>query len=271
MIGPLVLGLVVASMSVTSSPPISRDDDSCSATAGFSEAAAVCPQDSGAEIDHNGAAQVGSDNVYAYVPVHACNLPTDTGACYGEVPCDGGSYHHEYVNGDYNGIVCVSDSAETPPATVVLTVGTILTAFEQISWPAPTLRVQPPGGKTLVNLETIFSTDLEGPVTRTVTLLGQRITLTATPVRYTWHPGGGAEAWTTDHSGAPWTDGADPRKLNHHVYTDAHVTVSPRASVTYRGTFRINDGPEQPLPGEHTVVGPEVSLRIAEAIPTLTW
>ena len=71
-----------------------------------------------------------------------------------------------------------------------LTPGFVERAFKRLSWPSSELVVQPPNGKTLVNFDTNFYTTNTQPSTRTVTLLGQRVTVEATPTQYTWHFGG---------------------------------------------------------------------------------
>ena len=55
------------------------------------------------------------------------------------------------------------------------------------SCPASTLVVQPPGGKTLVNFDTLFRTEAE-PFTRTVRLLGHRVDLEITPASFSLDP-----------------------------------------------------------------------------------
>ncbi len=70
-----------------------------------------------------------------------------------------------------------------------LTPGLVQHAFERLAWPASDLVVQPPNGKTLVNFDTNFYTTNAHPTTRTVTLLGQQVTIEATPTEYTWHFG----------------------------------------------------------------------------------
>src|SRR4051794_21896250 len=66
----------------------------------------------------------------------------------------------------------------------------VLRALRRISLPKPAIMIQPPGGKTLVNFETIFHTEAK-PFTRSVRLLGQRVDLEITPTSYTWSYGDG--------------------------------------------------------------------------------
>ncbi|MGA9748671.1 MAG: hypothetical protein WBQ50_14520 [Nocardioides sp.] len=138
----------------------------------------------------------------------------------------------------------------------------MLTALRRIGLPALEAQTQP-AGKTLVNFETIFYAEPE-PFTRTITLLGQRVSVEATPATYTWHHGDGSTATTT-------TPGARyPSQDVVHEYLDAHTTVSPRVDVTYTARFRVNDGPWQDIDETVTITGPGGSLRIAEATAVLS-
>ncbi|MGL5823924.1 MAG: hypothetical protein ACRCYU_03655, partial [Nocardioides sp.] len=104
----------------------------------------------------------------------------------------------------------------------------VLTEFRKLTWPKPDLIIQPPGGETLVNLATNFYTTLTTPKTQTVTLLGQRITIEATPAEYQFVFGEDGEYLDTKNPG-----GAYPRLDNTYEYRDAHVTRYPYVWVTY--------------------------------------
>ena len=62
-----------------------------------------------------------------------------------------------------------------------LTLADIQKAFAELKLPASTLIIQPPDGLTLVNFATNFYTTNTTPITTTVTLLNQPVTLEATP------------------------------------------------------------------------------------------
>ena len=83
------------------------------------------------------------------------------------------------------------DQDEAPAApTPQVTQGLVLRAFQRIPVPASRVSIQPPGGKTLVNLETIFSTEA-AEFTRTIGLLGHRVDLEISPSRFEWVTGDG--------------------------------------------------------------------------------
>lgn len=138
----------------------------------------------------------------------------------------------------------------------------VATAFQRI--PVTKSRsITQPGTKTLVNFDTIFYTQAEG-FRRTVTLVGQRVTLDISPVQYTWHHGDGTTA-VTDGAGGPYPD-----KSVIYRYEKAHTTVSHHVVVTWGARFRVNGGAWTQVPGTVTSVGPSTDLRISEATPVLS-
>jgi hypothetical protein len=140
--------------------------------------------------------------------------------------------------------------------------GDVLTALRRIGLPALEAKTQP-ADKTLVNFETIFYAEPE-TFARTISLLGQRVEVEATPSTYTWHHGDGTSSQTS-------TPGARyPAQDVIHEYTDAHVTVTPSVDVTYTARFRVNGGAWQDIPETVTISGPAGSLRIAEATAVLS-
>lgn len=286
----VVMLLVSATLVLLSQPPAHahcHQDGAGTVTATLDWASAECvdsdePSPTAADVNS------GADGPsYEVRPVSECDpnygpvtSPTgglNPGGGQGSVPCGDaiicspgsppGIWHELYVEDDYHGLVCIEPTSG-PSARPLPSTEQIHTAFAELTWPAPELSIQPPGGRTLVNFETIFSTDLIEPVTQTVTLLGHEITITATPVSYTWHAGDGT-TWTTEDPGAPWTRGANAAELNHHVYGDAHETFSAYAEVTYEGRYRIGNRSEQAIPGTHTVTGPTTGIEVGEATPVL--
>ena len=138
----------------------------------------------------------------------------------------------------------------------------VLQAFRRIPLPALRSHSQP-ANKTLINFDTIFFTDAE-PLTRQLTLLGQRVRLEIAPSRFEWVHGDGTSATTTT-PGAPY-----PAKDVVHRYADAHRTVGHRVVVTWSARWSLNGGPLQPVNGTVTTAGPATPLRIAEASPALS-
>ena len=162
------------------------------------------------------------------------------------------------------GLVCSGNGppsvAEAAPPQV--TEGMVLQAFRRIPLPALRSHSQP-ANKTLINFDTIFFTDAQ-PLTRTVTLLGQRVRLEIKPSKFEWVHGDGTED-TTSTPGAPY-----PAKDVVYRYQDAHRTVEHRVVVTWSAEWSLNGGPLRPVNGTVTTTGPATPLRIAEASPALS-
>lgn len=165
------------------------------------------------------------------------------------------------------GIVCVGPNQPAAPGAAAVappqvTAAMVLQAFRRI--PLPSLRSHSqPANKTLINFDTIFFTEAE-PLTRQLTLLGQRVRLEITPSRFEWEHGDGTTATTTT-PGAPY-----PAKDIVYRYADAHRTVAHRVSVTWSAEYSLNGGPLKPVDGTVTTTGPATPLRVAEASPALS-
>jgi hypothetical protein len=121
--------------------------------------------------------------------------------------------------------------------------------MQRLTWPRAELEIQPPDGQTLINFQTVV-------------LLGQQVTIEATPSEYTWHFGDGATKATT-------TPGAAYPDLDvTHDYADPG-RISPSVDTTYTGRYRVNGDAWQEIPGTLTVEGEPVALRVRSAEPHL--
>lgn len=220
----------------------------------------------------------GSDAAYStthYTPIllapSACGGLNNLAVCGGSDPlCSIGGFvaGGEVVGGGRAPGACTPvlaaaavAGAAAPPLPQV-TSGVVLTALRRIGLPSLEVRTQPED-KTLVNFDTIFYADPQ-TFSRTVTLLGRRVRIDATPGSFTWHYGDGSTASTTT-PGVPY-----PSKDVTHSYTDAHATVQTSVDVTYSARFRVGDGAWQDIPGAVTITGPASPLRISEATAVLS-
>ncbi|WP_110238559.1 hypothetical protein [Nocardioides gilvus] len=168
----------------------------------------------------------------------------------------------------YVATLCLDDESEV---TEGVTEVEVRRAFTELTWPEATLLIQPPDGETLVNLPTIFRTPDTAAQSRSVTLLGVRIQLEATPTSWTWHwaqPGDDAteEDVTTHTTTTPGA--AHPNATITHAYRRASDAVRPSVDVTYTGRYRVGGGAWIDIDGTHVVAGTPQSLRVLEARPT---
>ena len=142
----------------------------------------------------------------------------------------------------------------------------MLRAFERIPLPESEVVVQPPGGQTLVGLDTIFSTEAE-PFTETVRLLGQGVELDVTPTSYRWSHGD-STGQTTDWPGREWRRTGPAAGYISHVYDD-RMRVSTSVDTTWSARFRVAGGAWQEVPGTVTIEGDPAPLRVRSASPHL--
>jgi hypothetical protein len=159
----------------------------------------------------------------------------------------------------YDGADCVARTAQ-PRVTPLL-------ARQQIEKlvPRPGIGVAPPGGKTLVNLQTVLWADT--PADRglgTVTLLGTyRVALRVHVERVAW-VFGDESTETTDGPGLPYRKGEHCATVTcpghfGHVYASTG-TMRISSQVTWSGQYSVNGGAWQDVAG--TVDGPAASTQI---------
>jgi hypothetical protein len=171
-----------------------------------------------------------------------------------------GALYEVYVNDEYSSTTCIGETEANEAG--VITPGQILRAMQRLDWPASELVIQPPDGLTLVNFDTNFYTPSTAPITRRVTLLGQAITIEATPSEYHWDFDDG-EPLATSEPGAPYPD-----LTVTHNYTRTGV-YRPSLDTVYSGRYRVGNGPWQSIPGTVTIQGTAQQLEAIEAQPKL--
>jgi hypothetical protein len=158
---------------------------------------------------------------------------------------------------------CKPSEADAKPSLPAL----VLQAFRRVPLPEPRLSIQPPKGKTLVGLETIFSTKAE-PFTRTLNLLGRAVTLRIEPSSFLWRHGD-CTTQTTDWAGKAWDhDSPDIDGYLTHVYEHTGE-VRPSVEVTWSAEFRVGGGAWREVNGTVTRAGSPVALSVLEGQPVL--
>jgi len=132
--------------------------------------------------------------------------------------------------------------------------------------PRPAIGVAPPGGKTLVNVQTVLWVDT--PADRglgTVTLLGTyRVALRVHVQQVAWAFGDGATT-VADGPGLPYRKGEHCTTVTcpghfGHVYARTG-TMRINSQVTWSGQYSVNGGAWQDVAG--TVAGPSATTQVA--------
>jgi hypothetical protein len=193
--------------------------------------------------------------------------------CDIEIPCgDGGTLYtlwaaHPGGKLEERGTQCLEPAQTEQLAPPQVTPGMVLAAFRRVPLPDSQLTIAPPGGKTLVGLDTILSTEAE-PFTEVLTLLGQRVELAIEPAQFTWVHGDGTSQ-TTDEPGVPYTEGRPMSDYVAHRYAAVAEQLALRVDTTWSARFRVNGGPWQDVGDTVTIEGPPVGLEVVEAEPNL--
>ncbi len=200
-----------------------------------------------------------SDDGHTWVVSIQC---ANGGICADQVECNEngeiGFVHDVYMDGADVGDVCVPDSEVDEVNIAQL----IIREFRSLDWPASTLVVQPPGGKTLVNLETNFFTTDKVGISKGVTVAGQEVTIEAVPATYTFHFGDETST-STSNPGRPY-----PSLDVAHTYS-LKGTVAVSLDTTYSGRYKIGSGDWVSIPETLTVTGAAQGLEVVEAVPQL--
>lgn len=98
-----------------------------------------------------------------------------------------------------------------------------------------------------------------------LTMIGQQVTITATPVAYTWDYGDGTLWGPTPTHGAPLhQDRIGEQTQTSHVYaTTGRLAIN--LTTHFDGTYTVNGGPELPIPGQGNIPSAPLALTVWRA------
>ena len=193
---------------------------------------------------------------------------TPEGACFNPQECTTaagvpGTRYTLFRDGENVGTACLSageaDAVDDPPPIRIL----VLKAFETLDWPASEIVVQPPNGKTLVNLETNFYTTNTDDTDIPVRLVQSDVVVSARPIAYRWNFGDGSSLTTTS-PGAPY-----PELDVSHVYDQTEKVVVSVDTQYGDASFTVDGGPPEAIPSTLWVPGATQDLEVVEALPQL--
>lgn len=116
--------------------------------------------------------------------------------------------------------------------------------------------MQPSRGWAYIN-KPVYLQSNTAAITKETTILGTNVTITATPVSYTWHCGDG-HSFTTKDGGGTWPNGT----VTYSYTRSGTYTLS--ADITWRASYTVN-GNTYPIDGTLTTTSTAQQLRIVEA------
>lgn len=161
----------------------------------------------------------------------------------------------------YSGPECVYGEE---PRDVLADIAAMIAQEFQRSPVVPATFGSQPGAHTLRGNETNVWAEA-ATQTFNLTLIGQQVTITATPVAYTWDYGDGTVWGPTPHHGAPLhQDRIGEQTLTSHVYTTTG-RLAIGLVTHFNGTYTVNGGPELPIPGQGNIPSASQPLTVWRA------
>lgn len=161
----------------------------------------------------------------------------------------------------YSGPECVY--GEKPRDLLAEIASQIASEFQRTPVAGATIGSQP-GPHTLRGKETnVFA---EATIqTFNITLLGQQVTITATPVAYTWDYGDGTVWGPTPVHGAPLhKERIGEQTQTSHIYTETG-RLAINLTTHFDGSYTVNGGPSLPIPGQGNIASPALGLTVWRA------
>jgi hypothetical protein len=136
--------------------------------------------------------------------------------------------------------------------------------------PKLAITTAPPDGRSLVNAESLFWIPVSSPLNLGITtLLGHQVSLTATVVSVGWDFGDGDTATSagpgrpflaSDHCNTPLC----PAWFGH-VYTHPTTQLTVTATISWTGSYTIDNGVVFPIQGAVTTTPPAIAMQVVQA------
>ena len=158
---------------------------------------------------------------------------------------------------------CFSNSVPPRSGELVeeLTEAMIVEQFHRTQFALPGTMIEPPGGRTLVNLPTYFGLSwpeegFQPSEIDTTTLIGHEVRIRPTLVGVTYFMGDGNSIGPTESVGGPFPGGDIT-----HEYASA-ADVAPYTSVEYGGEVSVDGGAWSEIPSTVVIDGPTSPLAV---------
>lgn len=158
---------------------------------------------------------------------------------------------------------CFTDSvpARSGQPAQELTEAMIIEQFHRTDFALPQAVLEPPDGRTLVNLPVYFQLawpedGFEPQEVDTTTIVGHEVRIRPTLIAATYLTGDGASIGPTESLGGPYPDGDIT-----HEYADA-ADVAPYISVEYGGEVSVDGGDWTTIPSSAVIDGPTTPLEV---------
>lgn len=161
----------------------------------------------------------------------------------------------------HSGPECVY--GEKPRDILAEIAGMIAHEFQQTPIAAAQIGSQP-GPHTLRGKDTNVWAEA-ATQTFSLTLLDQKVTITATPAAYTWDYGDGTTWGPTPIHGAPLhQDRIGEQTQTSHIYTDTG-RLAINLTTHFNGSYTVNAGPELRIPGQGNIPSAALPLTVWRA------
>lgn len=160
------------------------------------------------------------------------------------------------------GLTCIY--SEEPMDVLDEIAGRILSEFRKLPVEAGAINLQP-SPHTLIGADTNVYVEAEEQ-SFDIDLLGQDVSIDASPIEFTWNYGDGTSLGPVAEPGGPlpaarWGE----RTATSHAYAQTG-DFSVSLTTTFSGTYSVNGGPAIPIPGTGTFTAAPVTISVWRSV-----